>query len=111
MSLVAPPYALLYVVPFIGNLLVRHRSLATMINDSGDVDASTDPYDAEEPDPAKARAAESSLWELKTLQSHWHPTIAKKAKFINDNLPKMEWDFSERLEEGLTTERNKVRRT
>ncbi|CAN8008476.1 unnamed protein product [Ixodes pacificus] len=102
MSLVAPPYALLYVVPFIGNLLVRHRSLATMINDSGDVDASTDPYDAEEPDPAKARAAESSLWELKTLQSHWHPTIAKKAKFINDNLPKMEWDFSERLEEGYT---------
>lgn len=100
MSLVAPPYALLYVIPFIGNLLVRHRSLVTMINDSGDQDASTDPYDAEEPDPAKAKAAESSLWELKTLQSHWHPTIAKKAKFINDNLPKMEWDFSERLEEG-----------
>lgn len=101
MSLSAPPYALLYTIPFVGNLLIRHRSaLASMINDSGDADMSTDPYDPEEPDPAKSKAIDSSLWELKTLQSHWHPTVAKKAKFIDDNLPKMEWDFSERLEGG-----------
>ncbi|KAH9365734.1 hypothetical protein HPB48_009605 [Haemaphysalis longicornis] len=100
MALSAPPYALLYVVPFIGNLLIRHRSLATMINDPSDQDASTDPYDAEQPNPSQCKAADSSLWELKTLQSHWHPTVAKKAKFIDDNLPRMEWDFSERLEEG-----------
>lgn len=100
MALSAPPYALLYVIPFIGNLLIRHRSLATMINDSSDYDASTDPYDAEQANPSECKAADSSLWELKTLQSHWHPTVAKKAKFIDDNLPRMEWDFSERLEEG-----------
>uniref|UniRef100_A0A131Z008 U3 small nucleolar RNA-associated protein 19 n=1 Tax=Rhipicephalus appendiculatus TaxID=34631 RepID=A0A131Z008_RHIAP len=100
MALQAPPYALLYVVPFIGNLLIRHRSLATMINDSSDRDVSVDPYDVEQENPSKSQAADSSLWELKTLQSHWHPTVAKKAKFIDDNLPRMEWDFSERLEEG-----------
>lgn len=100
MALQAPPYALLYVIPFIGNLLVRHRSLATMINDSSDRDLSVDPYNVEEENPSKSQAADSSLWELKTLQSHWHPTVAKKAKFIEDNLPKMEWDFSERLEGG-----------
>ncbi|KAH7944192.1 nucleolar complex protein 4 homolog [Rhipicephalus sanguineus] len=100
MALQAPPYALLYVIPFIGNLLIRHRSLATMINDSSDRDASIDPYDVEQANPSKSQAADSSLWELKTLQSHWHPTVAKKAKFIDDNLPRMEWDFSERLEEG-----------
>lgn len=100
MALAAPPYALLYVIPFIGNLLIRHRSLITMINDSSDRDVSIDPYDAEQTDPSKSQAAESSLWELKTLQSHWYPTVAKKAKFIDDNLPRMEWDFSERLEEG-----------
>lgn len=100
MALQAPPYALLYIIPFIGNLLIRHRSLATMINDSSDRDASVDPYDVEQANPSKSQAADSSLWELKTLQSHWHPTVAKKAKFIDDNLPRMEWDFSERLEEG-----------
>ncbi|XP_050032840.1 nucleolar complex protein 4 homolog [Dermacentor andersoni] len=100
MALAAPPYALLYVIPFIGNLLIRHRSLVTMINDSSDRDASIDPYEAEQMDPSKSQAVDSSLWELKTLQSHWYPTVAKKAKFIDDNLPRMEWDFSERLEEG-----------
>lgn len=100
MALQAPPYALLYIIPFIGNLLIRHRSLATMINDSSDRDVSVDPYDMEQENPSKSQAADSSLWELKTLQSHWHPTVAKKAKFIDDNLPRMEWDFSERLEEG-----------
>ncbi|KAK8777415.1 nucleolar complex protein 4 homolog B [Amblyomma americanum] len=100
MALSAPPYALLYMIPFIGNLLIRHRSLSTMINDPSDQDASTDPFDVEQANPSKSQAADSSLWELKTLQSHWHPTVAKKAKFIDDNLPRMEWDFSERLEEG-----------
>lgn len=100
MALAAPPYALLYVIPFIGNLLIRHRSLVTMINDSSDRDVSIDPYDAQQTDPSKSQAVDSSLWELKTLQSHWYPTVAKKAKFIDDNLPRMEWDFSERLEEG-----------
>uniref|UniRef100_A0A023G870 Putative nucleolar protein n=1 Tax=Amblyomma triste TaxID=251400 RepID=A0A023G870_AMBTT len=100
MALSAPPYALLYIIPFIGNLLIRHRSLITMINDPSNQDASVDPFDAEQANPSKSQAADSSLWELKTLQSHWHPTIAKKAKFIDDNLPRMEWDFSERLEGG-----------
>ncbi len=33
----------------------------------------------EEQDPEKCNALESSLWELKTLQNHYHHFIAKKA--------------------------------
>ncbi len=32
-----------------------------------------------EQDPEKCNALESSLWELKTLQNHYHHFIAKKA--------------------------------
>ena len=43
-------------------------------------------------------ATESSLWEIKTLQSHVLPEIAYTAKFIDRDLPKTEWDISQDLE-------------
>ena len=43
-------------------------------------------------------ALDSSLWEIKTLQSHVLPEIAFAAKFIDRDLPKMEWDISQNLE-------------
>jgi len=55
----------------------------------------------EERDPAKCRAIESSLWEVKTLQSHLIPKIADEAKFINKDLPKVEWFLGDILENTL----------
>ena len=43
-------------------------------------------------------ATESSLWEIRTLQSHVLPEIAFTAKFIDRDLPKTEWDISQDLE-------------
>lgn len=43
-------------------------------------------------------AIESSLWEIRTLQSHALPEIAYSAKFIDRELPKTEWDISQYLE-------------
>ena len=43
-------------------------------------------------------ATDSSLWEIKTLQSHVLPEIAFTAKFIDRDLPKTEWDISQDLE-------------
>ena len=43
----------------------------------------SDPYDGNQEDPAKSNAIESSLWEVKTLASHWNPKVAKAASFIN----------------------------
>lgn len=109
LALTAPPYALPYVIPFINNLLIRHKGLGFLINSEEEMSFLTDPYDASEPDPAKSKATESSLWELKTLQSHWHPTAAKKARFIEHPLQKMEQDISDVLEDGYQELMGKAR--
>ena len=43
-----------------------------------------DPYDMAEPDPAKARALDSSLWELEALRRHCVPDVSKMAQFFDD---------------------------
>ena len=54
-----------------------------------------------ETDFVACKATESSLWEIKTLQSHALPEIANTAKFIERELPKTEWDVSQDLEVTL----------
>ena len=39
-----------------------------------------DPFDMEEPDPAKSNAQQSSLWELKALREHYYPVISRFCK-------------------------------
>ena len=41
-----------------------------------------DPFNFDEPDPAQSRAMESSLWELRSLERHYHPTVSSLAKSI-----------------------------
>ncbi|PIK50120.1 putative nucleolar complex protein 4-like [Apostichopus japonicus] len=73
LSLVAPPNALEYVIPFIINLFVRHPNCSILVHRTeGALDFTSDPYNHEEKDPAKSNALESCLWELETLQSHYH---------------------------------------
>lgn len=62
------------------------------------LDVTRDPYVVEENDLVACKATESSLWEIKTLQSHVLPEIANLAKFIDRELPKTEWDISQDLE-------------
>ena len=92
LCLTAPANAILMVLPFIGNLLIRHKGLQTMI------DCNEEHYDMDEPDPKKAKATESGLWEIKTLQNHVLPQVAQSAKFINKSLPQMEWNIEDYLE-------------
>lgn len=58
----------------------------------------TDPYDADEPDPAKCGAADSSLWEVATLQQHVLPEVSRAAGFLNKNLPTVEYNIAEFVE-------------
>lgn len=62
------------------------------------LDVNEDPYVMSESDLVACKATESSLWEIKTLQSHALPEIANTAKFIDRELPKVEWDISQDLE-------------
>lgn len=63
-------------LPLPGNLLIRHPGLLKMLHGregasattSGDaVNLEGDPYVPDEPDPAKCRAGDSSLWEVSFL--------------------------------------------
>ena len=92
MCLTAPPNSILLMMPFIGNLLLRHKGLQKMI------DNTEEHYLMDETDPALSKAVESGLWEIKTLQNHVLPQVAQAAKFINKPLPQMEWNVDEYLE-------------
>lgn len=92
LCLTAPCNAILLLLPFIGNLLIRHKGLLKM------VDNPEEHFVMEEPDPLKAKAAESGLWEIKTLQNHALPQVSQAAKFINKSLPQMEWNLDDYLE-------------
>jgi len=96
-SLTAPANALLMVLPFIGNLILRHRGLIRMI-DGSNINVEKDPFDEDEPDPAKCNAIESDLHEIRTLQSSALPQVSQMAKFINKQLPQIEWDLTQYLE-------------
>ncbi|CBQ71064.1 conserved hypothetical protein [Sporisorium reilianum SRZ2] len=71
LSLRAPPAAIASVVPFVYNLLKRHPRCMGMVHKEWDGDrlnigpaGVADPFDADETDPLKTQALESSLWEL-----------------------------------------------
>ena len=59
-----------------------------------------DPFIADEPDPAKCNALKSSLWELKTLQSHYYPGLASLVEMLEKPLGTEETDISEYFDEG-----------
>uniref|UniRef100_A0AAV2IXA6 CCAAT-binding factor domain-containing protein n=1 Tax=Knipowitschia caucasica TaxID=637954 RepID=A0AAV2IXA6_KNICA len=99
LALTAPPTALLIVLPFIYNLLRRHPTCRGLIHKPSTQDELTeDPFDMDEEDPAKSCALESSLWEIKTLQRHYHPDVAKTAMQINSPLSDQEDDIDALLE-------------
>jgi len=99
LALSAQPNTTLVIIGFIRNLIIRHPNLSLLChNPSGPTDLEGDPYDAEEPDMSKCRALESSLWELKTLQSHFVPEVASSAKMVEKILPTVEKDIGERYE-------------
>lgn len=99
LALTAPPTALLIVLPFIYNLIRRHPSCRVLIHKPSSQDElMEDPYNMDEGDPAKSCALDSSLWEIKTLQKHYHPEVSKTAMLINTPLSAQEDDIDELLE-------------
>uniref|UniRef100_A0A8C8S584 Nucleolar complex associated 4 homolog n=1 Tax=Pelusios castaneus TaxID=367368 RepID=A0A8C8S584_9SAUR len=99
LALTAPPQALLMVIPFICNLFRRHPACKILVHrPGGPEDLSEDPYIMDEEEPSESRALESSLWELQTLQSHYHPDVAQAAAVVNQSLSELEDDISDLLE-------------
>ncbi|KAJ2768803.1 Maturation and nuclear export of 40S ribosomal subunits interacting protein, partial [Coemansia nantahalensis] len=112
LALSAPPSGAVTVIPMVYNLLKAHPSCMPLIHRMPEVDAETgeekvaadcDPFDADESDPAKCRAIESSLWELETLQHHYYPNIATLAKIFSEPFHKPPFALEDFLDHTYTT--------
>ena len=51
-------------------------------------------------DPQHTHALESSLWELETLQSHYHPNVASLARIISEQFTKQQYSLEDFLDHG-----------
>lgn len=110
LCLFAPPAAIVAIVPFIYNLLKSHPACTFMIHRNPyppytktKDNLGRDPYDPAEPDPQQTSAIDSSLWELETLQSHYHPTVASIARIISEQFTKQQYNVEDFLDHGYGT--------
>jgi U3 small nucleolar RNA-associated protein 19 len=90
LALFAPPAAVVATVPFIYNQLKRHPTCMKMIHNP-DGKAGQDPFDEHEEDPLLTNAIDSSLWEIDTLQSHYHPNVSTLAKIMSQPFRKPQY--------------------
>lgn len=86
----APVDCSLTLMDLIANLLVRHPTLKPLLCSETEETVESDPFDNEEADPLNANALDSSLWELKVTEGHWHPDVSRKAVFMLTEMPKVE---------------------
>lgn len=107
LSLFAPPSGIVVVVPWIYNLLKSHPSCTFMIHRDGDCDQNEeiwgDSFQQEETDPKETGALESSLWEIQTLQAHYHPNVATIAKIIAEQFTKQTYNLDDFFDHSYGT--------
>ncbi|KIW93380.1 uncharacterized protein Z519_05985 [Cladophialophora bantiana CBS 173.52] len=110
LCLFAPPSAIVAIIPFIYNLLKQHPTTTFMIHRNPyppytkfKHNLGNDPYDPNEPNPQLTNAIDSSLWELETCQSHYHPTVASIARIISEQFTKQQYNLEDFLDHGYAT--------
>ncbi|KAK9374757.1 CBF/Mak21 family-domain-containing protein [Lipomyces chichibuensis] len=107
LAISAPPSAIVIVIPFIYNLLKRHNSCNVLLQRTDEEIAEefdrNDPFVANESDPMKSRALDSSLWELATLQSHYHPNVATLAKIMSEPFHKPAYNIEDFMDHSYNT--------
>ncbi|KAK5174077.1 Maturation and nuclear export of 40S ribosomal subunits interacting protein [Saxophila tyrrhenica] len=116
LSLQAPPGAIVWVVPWVYNMLKRHPSCTFMLhrpyhpahaiystNPDYMESGMDDPFSMSDPDPMTTNAIDSSLWELHTLQDHWHPNVATLAKILGEQFTKRDYALEDFLDHGYAT--------
>ncbi|KAL3478979.1 CBF/Mak21 family-domain-containing protein [Aspergillus californicus] len=106
LALNAPPAAIVAIVPFIYNLFKSHPTCSYMLhrvlreNKKAKIEAEgmDDPFDPNEPNPDLTNAIESSLWEIETLQSHYHPNVASIARIVSEQFTKQAYNLEDFLD-------------
>ena len=111
LSLQAPPGGIVWVVPWTYNMLKKHPTCTFMLhrtyhpshsiyasNSKYDEEGMDDPFDMAQPDPMRTNAIDSSLWELQTLQDHWHPNVATLARILSEQFTKRDYQLDDFLD-------------
>ncbi|GMM38620.1 ribosome biosynthesis protein [Saccharomycopsis crataegensis] len=96
------PGGIVIVMPFIYNLLKKHPSCMILIHNpllsDEELENYEDPFNNDETDPLLTNAIESSLWELETLASHYHPNVATLAKIFSNPFTKTSYNIEDFLD-------------
>lgn len=100
LALYSTPDTILIILPFIGNLFIRHPLIKKLL-DYKQFEPEQDPFLVNESDPEKTNSLNSYVWELNVLQSHYHPKVASLAKQVCGELPRNEWLLEDILETSL----------
>ncbi|RGP70453.1 putative noc4 nucleolar forms a complex with nop14p [Fusarium sporotrichioides] len=112
LSLNAPPGAIVFVTPWIYNLLKRHPTCTFMIHREIrdpevkkhiEEQGAKDPFLPNETDPMHTEAIDSCLWELVQLQSHYHPNVATISKIISEQFTKQSYNIEDFLDHSYAT--------
>jgi len=111
LALEAPPGAIVWTVPWIYNTLKQHPPCTFMLHRSYHPahaiyakhpnykeEGMDDPFDMLQADPMITGAIDSSLWELETLQSHFHPNVATLAKIMGEQFTKRDYQLEDFLD-------------
>jgi U3 small nucleolar RNA-associated protein 19 len=107
LTLNASPSGIAPVIPWIYNILKKHPSCTFMIHRVPrtheqivmlESEGMTDPFLMEEADPMSTNAIDSCLWEIVTLQSHYHPNLATLAKIISEQFTKNAYNLEDFLD-------------
>ena len=107
LSLNAPPAGIVVVVPLIYNLLQSHQQCRFLVHRVVPVEGHDqrmgDPYDMAQPNPMTTNAIDSSLWEIETLQNHYHPNVAAIAKILFQPFTKPAYNLEDFLDHSYAT--------
>lgn len=97
LSITASPSAVVITIPFIYNLLKRHPTCMILLQNMNSENYK-DTFDDMETDPLKTGAITSSLWEMETLQSHYHPNVATLANIFSQPFRKQHYNMEDFLD-------------
>lgn len=103
LALLAPPAAIVALIPYTYNLLKTNPAITFMIHRSRSPEAFEDPFDPTEPDPLLTNAIDSSLWELESLRSHYHPNVASIARIISEQFTKQQYNIEDFLDHSYSS--------
>lgn len=107
LALHAPPAGIVAVVPWTYNMFKSHPACTFMMHrvprsteelQELEQHGALDPYDASEPDPSNTGAIDSCVWELVTLQSHYHPNVASLARIVSEQFTKANYNLDDFLD-------------